>query len=237
MLATKHLENALGYEGDVMNHCVGGYCPEVESEDRQIFSLRDSKGSPHATIEVAQDYPALRDWEDIDPKLKETYLDTINQFFKDHPDHKTSDLSPSEIDDILKEYKAPRPQPSIRQIRGKNNAAPIDKYTPYVQDFVKSGNWADVQELENARLSTLDDHDYDDAGMAIMQLRERMKEAGTTPDQKYFTEQELRDLMTKHGIDQNFAKGGIVASPSQIGYNPKTVQSIADQLHYEILNA
>lgn len=235
-LATKHLENALGYEGDIMNHCVGGYCPEVEAEDRQIFSLRDSKGNPHATIEVVQDYPAARDWEDIDPQLKETYLDTIDQYFKDHPDHKTSDLSPREINDILKEYKAPRPQPYIRQIRGKGNAAPIDKYTPYVQDFVKSGNWADVQELSNARLSTLDDHDYDDAGMAIMQLRERMKEAGTTPDQKYFTEQELRDLMTKHGVDQNFAQGGLVASTDQTGYNRDRVQSIVDQLHQEMLN-
>ena len=237
-VSARALRDAFRAEGDIMQNCLktGAYCDPVMSGDSRIFSLRDEKGEPHVSIEVNQDYPALRDWEDIDPKLKETYLDTIDQYFKDYPNYKTSDLSPREVNDILKEYKAPRPLHSIRQIRGKNNAAPADQYQPYVQDFVKSGNWADVQDLENARLSTLDDHDYDDAGMAIMQLRERMKEAGTTPDQKYFTEQELRDLMDQYGIEQNFAQGGLVASPAQIGYNPQTVQSIVDQLHQEMLN-
>lgn len=38
-------------EGHVMQHCVGGYCEDVESGKSQIFSLRDPDGSPHATIE------------------------------------------------------------------------------------------------------------------------------------------------------------------------------------------
>jgi hypothetical protein len=38
-------------EGHVMQHCVGGYCEEVESGKSQIFSLRDADGHPHATIE------------------------------------------------------------------------------------------------------------------------------------------------------------------------------------------
>jgi hypothetical protein len=46
------LKEALKYEGDTMQHCVGGYCDDVASGVSKIFSLRDSKGMPHTTVEV-----------------------------------------------------------------------------------------------------------------------------------------------------------------------------------------
>lgn len=46
-----HPDN-LAWEGDQMGHCVGGYCDLVEKGDSIIYSLRDPKGMPHATIEV-----------------------------------------------------------------------------------------------------------------------------------------------------------------------------------------
>lgn len=46
------LKKALKYEGDVMGHCVGGYCEDVKSGRSMIYSLRDVKGEPHVTIEV-----------------------------------------------------------------------------------------------------------------------------------------------------------------------------------------
>ena len=51
-LAENKLADALKYEGDTMGHCVGGYCPDVISGQSRIFSLRDSKGEPHVTIET-----------------------------------------------------------------------------------------------------------------------------------------------------------------------------------------
>jgi hypothetical protein len=51
----KELEDALKYEGDTMKHCVGGYCPDVAEGRSQIFSLRDERGRPHATVEVIPD--------------------------------------------------------------------------------------------------------------------------------------------------------------------------------------
>lgn len=39
-------------EGEIMQHCVGSYCEEVESEETTIYSLRDPEGKPHATMEV-----------------------------------------------------------------------------------------------------------------------------------------------------------------------------------------
>lgn len=42
----------LGTEGDNMGHCVGGYCDSVRSGSVVIYSLRNRKNMPHATIEV-----------------------------------------------------------------------------------------------------------------------------------------------------------------------------------------
>lgn len=54
------LSRQLKYEGDVMGHCVGGYCDDVMSGNTKIFSLRDAKGEPHVTIEVAPgEQPAI----------------------------------------------------------------------------------------------------------------------------------------------------------------------------------
>ena len=38
-------------EGKLLQHCVGGYCKDVESGKSQIFSLRDPDGNPIATAE------------------------------------------------------------------------------------------------------------------------------------------------------------------------------------------
>lgn len=42
--------------------------------------------------------------------------------------------------------------PSISQIKGKGNKKPADQYLPYVQDFVRSGKWGDVGDLQNTGL-------------------------------------------------------------------------------------
>ena len=40
----------------------------------------------------------------------------------------------------------------IKQIKGKGNAKPKKDYIPYVQDFVKSGNWSDIGDFHNTDL-------------------------------------------------------------------------------------
>ena len=45
----------LALEGELMGHCVGGYCDTVSNGNSTIFSLRDPKGHPHVTIEVEGD--------------------------------------------------------------------------------------------------------------------------------------------------------------------------------------
>ena len=122
----KALEDALKYEGDTMGHCVGGYCPDVIEGRSRIFSLRDAKGQPHTTIEIA---PGRREGEravDYRQLLPENYA------------AKYGDDS-----DLLER---------IVQIKGKQNRAPNPEYLPYVQDFVKSGRWSEVGDLSNAGL-------------------------------------------------------------------------------------
>jgi hypothetical protein len=52
-------ENALAKEGQRMGHCVGSYCDYVISGKTRIFSLRDQKHEPHATIELTTDRNAI----------------------------------------------------------------------------------------------------------------------------------------------------------------------------------
>ena len=61
---------------------------------------------------------------------------------------------------------------SIKQIKGKQNAKPKKQYIPFVQDFVKSGKWSDVGDINNAELRQI--------------------------GQKYLTDDELDSLSKKH---------------------------------------
>lgn len=228
----KALEDALNYEGSTMGHCGSTYCRAVEAGDSQIFSLRDQKGEPHVTIEVRPETMTPEEYYDsgmmsdeLERKLNDKYLvqrgQTWNDIIEESPEYQ--------------EANATIP-PKIVQIKGKGNKMPADKYIPFVQDFVRSRDWSKVNELENAHLTTLEHDDYDDLGMSKMQLQQRMEEAGHVPDQEYFTEQELRDLMTKFGVEQKFATGGLVAPTAQMSYDPTRVQSIADQLRQDMYN-
>lgn len=131
----KSLEDALGYEGKLMGHCVGGYCPEVAEGRSRIFSLRDAKGKPHVTIEVK---PGERlenaTIDDIRDKLAERY----------------GDASRKEFEDAVNRYIESREIPDeIVQIKGKANLAPKEEYLPFVQDFVRGGQWGRVGDVEN----------------------------------------------------------------------------------------
>lgn len=79
----------------------------------------------------------------------------------------------------------------INQIKGKQNAAPVAKYLPYVQDFVKSGKWAEVQDLENAGLHHVEN------------LPNLTNEVPATS--KYLTPEEGYDYMTGNGVSHDSA--------------------------------
>jgi hypothetical protein len=139
----KNLESALKYEGDTMGHCVGGYCPDVLEGRSRIYSLRDTKGEPHVTVEVQPNQ----------------HLD-YNSWFKKQPEEIQNRIAQRRMEDsghdIYQgpEYLAAREAlpPRIVQIKGKQNAAPKTDYLPFVQDFVKSGKWSDIGDFRNTGL-------------------------------------------------------------------------------------
>jgi hypothetical protein len=152
----EELAKALKYEGDTMGHCVGGYCPDVMSGRSRIFSLRDAKGEPHVTVETKPRPMVMSDLVKHlgdDEALAEDYLARGFQA-RDAGQDTRSPLSYA-----LEMAGVPQGQ-DIIQIKGKQNRAPKDDYLPFVQDFVKSGQWGNVGDLGNTGLVRLPDGRY-----------------------------------------------------------------------------
>jgi len=89
---------------------------------------------------------------------------------------------------------------NIIQIKGKANRKPNDEYLPFVQDFVKSGNWPDVGDLQNTGLVHKNQFPMiNDTDVALPE------------GQTYFTLDEIRKLRPDANLPQGYADGGAVA--------------------------
>jgi hypothetical protein len=207
------LQDALKYEGDIMKHCVGGYCPSVASGQTKIYSLRDAKGKPHVTIEVesqknasVNDFKAAGiDYKSVMDEAKrrmgltpETEAQLTRNWDGVQREKSQNELY-KHVDDIYNEQVGELPQ-KILQIKGVENKKPEAEYMPQIQDFVKSGNWSEVKDLKNAGLIRADairGAGWDNIGIG----------------QKYLTEQEYDDLLLKNlqPPAQGMAHGGPVS--------------------------
>ena len=131
----KDLQNALKYEGRMLSHCVGGYCPKVETGKSSIFSLRDGKGVPKATVEF-------------------TYSMTPGQYYQ-------SNLVSQELvnqitalknsgqrfnwEDVVRsspEYQ--KAAAELNQVKGFDNGTPGAEQLPFVLDFLRSGRVSNI---------------------------------------------------------------------------------------------
>jgi uncharacterized short protein YbdD (DUF466 family) len=181
------LEAALKYEGDTMGHCVGGYCPDVLEGRSRIFSLRDAKGEPHVTVEVEPNqnpYPVSGEaFARLSPAEKAQYREYVMQWRRRNPD--VQELTDEHIAQALREAGLP-PQPDrIVQIKGKQNRAPKEEYLPFVQDFVRSGQWSDVGDFANTGFINIE---------STSELAQALAKKGL-PVPKYVAPNELTDLL------------------------------------------
>jgi hypothetical protein len=194
---SKALEDALKYEGDTMGHCVGGYCPDVLEGRSRIYSLRDAKGEPHVTVEVNPSSQRVAPrHEEIVSEMKSSGLD-LNQLDESAYD--------SAYEQALQRVKQNRP-PEIVQIKGKQNAAPKDTYLPFVQDFVKSGQWSNVGDLENTGLRRTSDA-FNETEQAFLKNKgvELMPYIAPEETARY------QELFTRNpSAEPDFARGGRV---------------------------
>lgn len=184
----KTLEDALKYEGETMGHCVGGYCPDVMAGRSRIFSLRDAKGEPHVTVEVQKP-----DWAPRNDDVQK-YMGAAEEEAKRLPNGYTS----RDIEDIAVRMAKENAPLRIVQIKGKQNLAPKEEYLPYVQDFVKGGQWSDVGDLKNTGLQRITQESVIPGFEEWM----RLKAHGNVPTipPGYYTPQELLQFGESSGL-------------------------------------
>lgn len=218
--AIKHdesLSKALKYEGETMGHCVGGYCPDVESGRSRIFSLRDKKGEPHVTVEV----------KPVDDSTLQRQID-----WKQYS--ALQDKSQSEADKWLAQQRQSMP-PEIVQIKGKGNKAPKDEYLPFVQDFVKGGQWNRVGDYRNTglreRAEMFDALDLNKLKAAGHDVPEHL-----TPDESKKYSDLLYTIDTGKNPEtglptQNYAEGGAVAMETVPDMSDGGRTILADEIH------
>jgi hypothetical protein len=178
-------------ESDAMGHSVRGYEPPeshpdwtkssgeeghssyglggweaIKRGDAKVYSLVDSKGEPHVTIEVGKAPQSARGFydlpSDIQDEIRDTSMNAVrstddprlwdrNENLSDYGYQKLEQIKDEMARDWLKNNTQDKPD-RIVQIKGKQNAKPKADYLPFVQDFVKGGNWSDIGDFRNTGL-------------------------------------------------------------------------------------
>lgn len=202
-------------ESDAMGHSVRGYEPPEGSPDwtkasgdsgyggyglggwdaikrgkAKVYSLIDAKGEPHVTIEVGA-YPDQLRAGNLKP-YTQAALEEAKLLPNGYTDADVRDIEIRMAKENMPKY--------INQIKGKGNAKPIADYIPFVQDFVRGGNWSDVRDFQNTDLISAD----------------KIRQAGwdmTGVDKKYLTKQEYDDLLLNElNKPKGMKRGGVVIS-------------------------
>ena len=232
------LEDALKYEGDTMGNCVGGYCDKVAGGQSRVFSLRDKKGQPHVTIETQRG----DGWDRVqnDNAFAEKFYkyleskglgdDYANGMLDDEAVNKLAlEFTKNNTVDNISQIKGSGKKDSMQRIRMANTGYadnPDAHLVPYIQDFIRSGKWGDIKDLEHS-------------GMQKWNGRYLTRE-----DLDALSPDEL-DAFASRNVDKpGFAHGGSVYSPARIDeivtqhrnseYDPARVDALVAQLKEEM---
>ena len=227
------LADALKYEGELMQHCVGGYCDDVTSGRSRIFSLRDAKGNPHATIETRSggkvEDPLFDAGVDFEGQAHD-YVQRANPRLVTETDEYMEAVH-ERANDLAAAWNAKQLAPEVApsrivQIKGKSNKKPNAEYLPFVQDFVRSGKWSDVQDLQNTGLFKHESGKYvsqDEANALAARhfgVNETNKPDITESPEIYFNRMSRYDPEMLSDTDKrfiedwkagNFKRGGVVS--------------------------
>lgn len=150
------LEKALKNEGELMGHCVGGYCEDVISGDSRIFTLRDQKNKPHVTIEGTPGVrrPGSPPAEVIEQFAREAAQEADELGYKPNSPEWQNYFRGGQIQKADKWARDNSYETvDIAQIKGKSNGPVTDKYREMVRDFLNSQeNIGEVRDLSNVDL-------------------------------------------------------------------------------------
>jgi hypothetical protein len=194
-------------ESDAMGHSVRGYEPPdkggsdyyglggfkaIQSGEAKVYSLRDEKGQPHVTIEVEanpQPYPVSGEaFAMLDPQMKAQYRQHVMEWRRRNPE--IEELTDDDVAQALREAGVPPMGDRITQIKGKGNGAPAEKYLPFIQDFVKSGNWSEIDDLQNT-------------GLIVVKREQNLPGSTIKINPGYYTLDELRQLAVDNNMSQD----------------------------------
>jgi len=187
----------------------------IKSGRAKVYSLVDEKGQPHVTVEVASgkhpigysfkgkstDLPETfeynRDFNSEYKRLtedeKNAVLNRAKEIYTANPKMERMDAFQQASDEIIGRLPS-----EITQIKGKQNAAPKEEYLPFVQDFVRSGQWSDVGDFRNTGLVRIDPES---------DLAAKMKSLGQEPP-PYVSQDELTGLLHQYLIPKEGMKRG-----------------------------
>jgi len=127
----------------------------IKSGKAKVYSLVDSKGAPHATIEVVKTDPSQKYIEEQSPEIQDEFKKRFDNWIYNIDYRPNPEEIRNHTQYLFNDMGIPTAN-QINQIKGKLNAAPKEEYQPYVQDFVKSGNWSDVGDFGNTGLYHVD---------------------------------------------------------------------------------
>ena len=124
----------------------------IKSGRAKVYSLVDSKGDPHVTIETKA--PDLRsNYDELKPLEMQADQEADAQNFKTFAERdRFFNKRYQELKAQMMAQKKPQGDYTITQIKGKQNAKPKDEYLPFVQDFVRGSKWSDVRDFKNTGL-------------------------------------------------------------------------------------
>jgi hypothetical protein len=204
-------------ESDAMGHSVRGYEPPkghpdwvegssdsgsssyglggweaIKSGDAKVYSLVDAKGEPHVTVEVGKARPTQADIEKQPQEVQDEFTRRFDNWVYGIDYRPSPEEIKRETELLFRDMKIPTNE-QIVQIKGKGNAKPKADYLPFVQDFVRGGNWSDVRDFQNTGF------DWQTTGpKGIFDAKDvkELEQAGYTVP-KFLTTPEKDDLVRK----------------------------------------
>lgn len=210
----KDLEDALGYEGETMGHCVGGagHCPDVVAGRARIFSLRDADGRPHLTVEAKPGKPWNEQggWFTARPELETVW----REFYNKGPGHRGTAQQIKAFPEWLQQ-KYPEtwakhadafgePPLNITEMKGRfNRGAP--EYRAQLLDLLNGGvpglpgKWGAVNDVDLQELYQTGGRFWDYEGLA-----DAAKKYGRIGDTNW---EQARARMSEAGFDEQRALG------------------------------
>lgn len=212
----------------------------IKSGDAQVFSIRDAKNNPHVTIEVAgPKYPGdnpVSAFNNLGKPFREAQQEAAERIglpeAKFPPDMSVEQRTEMQakfeqaMQDIFAEHGG-KLQRRITQIKGKQNRKPDEKYLPYVQQFIREGNYEITGDLKNTGLiDTKQSFAYQNVPDNLWKVQENLPQDAP----RYITEAELERFARTGKFEPDFKKGGAVQGYAKGGAIKSLIKKASEAL-------